>query len=171
MEMTLVKRIMQQAGKAVYFSILALAMASCTNSQEVEEAKEAAEKAKEEAKEAKKEAKEEIEKMKKELGDKIAVLEAAGPLSDAVKIQQDISDLKTALGDVNSGLLNDFNGLKTYVLNGIDNDIKDTIDKKFNTADVYTKQQTVDKINELNTKIINAQGKGKGAFVQTPIQL
>jgi hypothetical protein len=141
MGMILMKRIMQQAGKAICLSILALAMANCTNSQDVEKAQETADKAKEEAQEAKKEAekvKEEADKKQKDLEARIAVLETVGALADGIQIKQDITDLKTAVGDVNSGLVKAVKG-------------------KPNRAEVYTKLQAIGKINELNTKIFNAK--------------
>jgi hypothetical protein len=159
METTLIKKIMQQAGKAICLSILALAMANCTNSQDVTKAQETADKAKEEAQEAKKEAekvKEEADKKQKDLEARITALEAAGPLADAVKIQNDITALKTAVGDVNSGLVK-------------------AVNEKANKADVYTKaavytkQQAIGKINELNTKIFNARDDMNTKFTVNPI--
>jgi vacuolar-type H+-ATPase subunit I/STV1 len=184
MEMTLVKRIMQQAGKAVCFSILALAMANCTNSEEVEEAKETAEKAKEEAQGAKKEAgkaKEDAEKMKKDLEAKIAALEAAGPLASAVQIQNDITALKTAVGGNASGLVKSVADL----INVIGDDQKGlikAINEKANKAEVYSKKEvytrkevytwegTLKKINELNTKIFNAKDDMNAKFKAKPIE-
>jgi hypothetical protein len=178
MEATLIKKIIQQASKAVCFSILALAMASCTNSEEVDEAKETAEKAKEEAQGAKKEAekaKEDAEKMKKDLEAKIAALEAAGPLANAAQIQQDIADLKTAVGGNASGLVKDLADL----INVIGDDQKGlikAINEKANKAAVYSKQEvytwegTLKKINELNTKIFNAKDDLNAKFKAKPIE-
>jgi hypothetical protein len=39
------------------------------------------------------------------------------------------------------------------------------VGEKVNKAEVYTKKETIDKINELNTKIYNAKAK-QGGFVK-----
>jgi hypothetical protein len=189
METTLLKKMMQQATKAVCFLMLVLAMANCNNNKEAEEAKEAADKAKEEAQKAK----EETDKVKKDLEARIATLESAGPLADAVKIQKDIADLKNvvgdktgglvkeiddleitigddttngclakdiadlkaAVGDDQKGLIRNLTSLQTIIGDGTQGLIK-AIGEKANKAEVYTKKETLTKINKLNQKIYDA---------------
>jgi uncharacterized protein (UPF0210 family) len=177
MEITLIKKIIQQASKAICFSILALAMASCTNSQDVDEAKEAADKAKKEAQEAK----EETEKIKKDLGDKITRLETASTPGElaAMKDKLDSTNSAYILGDVYTktevdAKLGDYE--KTADIYTKLGDYEKTLAVNTKLEDyaesntVYTWEETLVKINVLNTKIFNARDDMNVKFTADAIE-